>query len=343
MVLSLNTLFYAIIIILLFFVMYVLFITLLSIFINKIYFDKRMGISKYYKNIEYTHFENLKKDEFSFMSGKNKLNGGLYYYPNNNNKIIIFMHGFGPNHKDYLYEINYFAELGYKVYAFDATATGISEGKKFKGAPQLLIDLNYCIEEVNKLNNNSGIILVGHSMGAYAVSNITRFKNVKKVIAIAPFDNITDIVDYNVRKKLGRSFILFKIIFKLIQLIKFKKYANIKTFETYHFSKTPILVIQGKEDDIVKADDFIENMNINNNRYVNYLLLEEKKHRPLLSKDAIFYNYHLSHQIDNLNFKYGKNISKEIIDDFNKQINYDLKNEFDINVLKTIELFLKEE
>lgn len=331
-----------ILVILGFVLLYILFLIIVSLVIDKVYFGKRLATRNLIKDIDYTHFDNLNKDEFSFISGKNELRGGIYYYSKSNTNIAIYMHGFGVKHTNYFYEINLFANLGYTVYAFDMTATGESQGKKFKGAPQVIKDLECCIKNIKKNNPNSKILMIGHSMGAYAVANVLSLCDIHKAIVIAPFDNIVDVVQKGIIDKFGKNFFLFRFIYKLIERIKFGKYASLNTFETLFVTKTKVLVIHGTDDKTIPIDTTINSMMVNNNNNVKYLLLENKLHRPLLSEDAIMYNLSISHRIDGLRIRYKQNIPQNEIDKLNESINFDIKNKFDDSVLVEVIKFIKE-
>ncbi|WP_370631506.1 serine aminopeptidase domain-containing protein [Peptoniphilus sp. KCTC 25270] len=63
--------------------------------------------------------------------------GSLYSVGDNLKGIIIIAHGFGGGgHNSYLDCINYFAQNGYYVFAYDATGNDESEGEGVRGFPQ---------------------------------------------------------------------------------------------------------------------------------------------------------------------------------------------------------------
>lgn len=345
MILS-NTYVIPLVILLSLIVLYITFILVQIIIIEKIKFNKRINVKEYINNQEYTDYKNLKREDFSFYSKGNKLIGYKFYYDSPKDKIIIFVNGYNTTTESNIAEINLFASLGYNIYCYDNTGTGKSEGKKFGGTPQSLIDLENCIKEVSKINPNKKITLVGHSMGAHAVSNIINhydITNIDKIIAISPFNNIYDIVDENIKKTIGKSLILSKTMHKIYLWFKFKKVSTYNTYNTLRYINKPILVIHGDADDIVKPDDFIHHMMTNNNMYVKYLIQENKGHRPLLTYDAINYDLYLRHNISDLQLKYGKQIPEDEIIKLNNNIDYSLKNQLDINVINVIKEFLKEE
>lgn len=345
MILS-NNYIMALVVFLLIIILYITFIITMVIVIENKKFNKRIVVKEYIKNQDYTNHKNLKREDFSFYSNKNKLIGYKYYYNCEDEKIIIFAIGYNTTTDDYIAEINLFTSLGYTVYCYDSTGTGKSEGRKFGGVPQAIIDLENCIKEVSKINQDKKIILVGHSMGGYAVSNIINIdsiKNIDKIIAIAPFNNIVDVVYDNVKKNIGKNLFLYKTIHKIYLRIKFKKYASYNTFNTVKYINNKILIIHGEEDKIVKVDNCINSMMSNTNMFVNYLILENKDHRPLLSSDAINYNLYLNHNISDLQLKYNKSIPDDELLKMNKNIDFNLKEQLDEEVVDVIKKFLKEE
>lgn len=324
------------------FLIYIIFVLLFVLFIDRKYFNKRIVKKDYINYQSINDFKNLKKEAFTFYVNKNKLNGDVFYYNEQCEKVLIFACGFNVEYEKYLKEIDLFASIGYKVYTYNNTGCGKSEGKTFKGMPQAIIDIENCIKEVKKLNPNSEIVLVGHSMGGYAVCNVLNLENVNKVIAIAPFNHITDVVKDNSYNKIGKNIFLFTSIYKMILKIKFKKYASYKTFDTLKYVNTKVLVIHGMNDKTVKVDNCINSMMSNTNVLINYLILDNKTHDPLLSSDAINYNLFLKHQLDELKFKYKKTIPSDELKLINENINYDLKTKFDNEVINEVKKFLNE-
>jgi len=322
-------------------VLYLIFLLIIVIYVEKSRFDRRIEPKNYIKEQDYTKYNGLIREEFSFCSNKNQLKGYIFHYGKTNNKKIIFSNGFNTTTESYIPEINYFASLGYTVYCYDNTGTGKSEGLSLRGTPQSLIDLHSCINYLKK-ESDEKIILVGHSMGAHAAVNVLNFTNVDKVIAISPYDNISDVVNDHIYSKFRKNIFLFKLIHKFYLRMKFKEYAKFKTFETLKYANTKVLVIHGEEDRTVKVDSCINASMFNTNMLVKYLILENKAHRPLLSQNSINYNLFLKHQLEELRMNFGKNIPEKQIQLLNKDINYKLKNELDNDVLEVIKSFLQE-
>ena len=127
-------------------------------------------------------------------SNDHKINGFIYELENNEPKgIVIVVHGAGGGHDSYMHEICYFAKLGYKVFAYDNTGTMLSEGDKLKGFEQSLLDLRECILDIQSSLEYAGlkIILYGHSWGAFTVSSVSNYDDVKVdgIVSLSAFNH----------------------------------------------------------------------------------------------------------------------------------------------------------
>lgn len=324
-------------------ILYLSFVLSIVIFVEKSRFNKRIEVNDYIEEQDYSKFEGLIRNDFSFYSNNNKLNGYIFNYENiNNNKKIIFVNGYNTTTETNIVEINYLASLGYTVYCYDNTGVGKSEGKKFNGCPQSLIDLQNCIKHLRKDNRDEPLILVGHSMGGNAVINILNLEKIDKVVAISPYNNITDVVSENVKEKVGKKIFLFKTMHKLYLRIKFKKYASFNAYDTLKYTNSKVLVIHGINDKTVKVDDCYDFAMNNLNNNVKCLIVENKGHRPLLSINAINYNMFLDHSITELKLKFGKQIPEKELQVLRNNVNYKLKEELDEEIIREIKDFLCE-
>ena len=63
----------------------------------------------------------------------------VIYGLNNDKGLIVVVHGLGRA-DDYLAQIMYFVDSGFKVFAYDSTGCYDSEGNSIKGFPQAVLD-----------------------------------------------------------------------------------------------------------------------------------------------------------------------------------------------------------
>lgn len=308
--------------------------------IYKKIFDQRFIKEKYLKY--YTAEElGLEKKSFTYKSNNGQKIQAYLYHKNNTNPlgIIIFSHGLGGGHLAYIKEINYLVELNYYVIAYDATGCGESEGDKLNGFSQGIIDLNNLIKYIRKQPEyqNFSLILCGHSWGAYNVLNADH-NHIQKVIAISPFNDPANLLNFLSSKTLHFTLPLFPEYFKIIEKKRFKMYKE--TLISLKNTTVPCLIIHGKEDNTVipEMSYFIFKNKLNYKENLNFFLVEERFHRPLLTKEAALYDVKMNADIAKMN---NKKISEEEKENYYKNLDYDLLTQFDEKVLKEIETFLK--
>ena len=145
--------------------------------------------------IGWLHHSDYNGRHITFKSKCNELSG--WFYGGNNacpKGLIIFSHGMGVTSEYYLPEILYYAEKGYKVFAFDNTGYGTNKGW-FLGFSQAVADLKRAIDYVD--DGTLPITLIGHSMGGYAVCCVLKRldlskHHIKNIVTYAAPDNLPE-------------------------------------------------------------------------------------------------------------------------------------------------------
>ena len=83
------------------------------------------------------------REEFRFVSGKNRLAGYLYRAEGIAKGLVLYVHGIkGQADDNYAIWQNRFVASGYDVFAIDLTASGRSEGLGIDGLSQSAVDAN---------------------------------------------------------------------------------------------------------------------------------------------------------------------------------------------------------
>ena len=116
------------------------------------------------------------REELYFHSGKNRLQGFVYGAANNKGLVVISQ-GLGNNADSYLPMIMFFADKGWRVFAFNNTGVAGSEGKSTRGLYQSLVDLNAALKFIASSSALGGlpVLLLGHSWGGFAVCAVLNY------------------------------------------------------------------------------------------------------------------------------------------------------------------------
>lgn len=117
-----------------------------------------------------------------FRSGQNRLTGYLWNETRTRG-LLVFAHGMGAGVEYYLPEIHHFAAQGYKVFAFEYSGYPGSSGH-FYGFPQAVIDLKNALDFID--DGSLPVVLMGHSMGAYAVCAVQSYTVISRWTELSP-------------------------------------------------------------------------------------------------------------------------------------------------------------
>lgn len=187
-----------------------------------------------------------------FSSGRNRLAGYLWNEAGTRG-LLVFAHGMGTGVEYYLPEIHHFAAQGYKVFAFEYSGYTGSTGH-FYGFPQAVIDLKNALDYVD--DGSLPVILMGHSMGAYAVCAVRQCtdKPVDRIVAYAPFFSSDEAVIAEATGNIPKFGKLLCGLILPMQRILFGRNCNPNAVAGLSRAKTPTLVLQGSEDVEVTLD-----------------------------------------------------------------------------------------
>ena len=298
------------------------------------------------KYLKAKNFDNLNARPIDFKSNKGQtLNGFLY----SNAKVdtykalIVFSHGMGAGHHAYTTEINYFAQKGYLVLAYDNTGSCLSEGKKLYGFAQGVIDLKHALKFVESREDlkELPLLLAGHSWGGYSVCNvsaITPKNNIKGIVAFSPFNSLNKLINDNAKQKAKIDLALLYPFFDIINFMRFGKAGILRSCDSIDNSSIPTLVMHGGNDLQVTLKNSPVGLKnrISNNPNARTVLYESKYHNVYLAKDAEQYLIDTFAKIENL----GEN-SPEAYEIY-QNIDYSLITKEDLTVMDTANTFFEE-
>lgn len=315
-------------------------------------FNERFDDRHTLKYFTVDDFENLQAEPLEFDSDEGfKLKGYLYSSTliKEPKALMVVSHGLGAGHLQYTTEINYFAQQGYLVFAFDDTGCNMSEGDRLKGITQGLIDLNTALKYIdsNEKLNKLPKVLFGHSMGAFSVCNVTSINNteIKGIVALAPFKDEPSMLYEqfaaitNFRYKLVKKFLTNKYKKRFNEEI-----MKVNTIDSFEKSDIPHLIIAGDMDNIVdnmaNFDEFKARFEDKEN--YTFLSVPQRYHRPNLTLEAAKYDQDTNEELQRINGEFKGNAPKERIDTFYRELDYDLLTQMDSEVMNVIDSFLND-
>lgn len=221
-------------------------------------FGKRCDGDEKLKYFTHKDFEGLKAAPIEFPNKDGVMLRGAIYAKSGVQQpkgLIVFSHGMGGGHLSYMTEINTFAENEFAVLAYDNTGTFSSDGEKIGSFCQGPEDLKAALKFVNNHPTLSKMktVLAGHSWGGYSVCRALGDENVKVDGAVtfgAPNSGY-QVISAALGEKLSLLTPVFKLFFRMFE----GKDALIMCRDSVASAEpTPILMLQGKIDAIVKPE-----------------------------------------------------------------------------------------
>lgn len=309
-------------------------------------FGKRCEGNENLKYLKAKNFDNLNARPVSFRSDKNQTLNGFLYSGAKHAKykgLIVFSHGMGAGHLSYTTEINYFAQKGYIVLAYDNTGTCASQGKKLYGFAQGTLDLKAALdfaasrEELRELP----VLLMGHSWGGYSVCNVSALRpssEIRGIVAFSPFDSVNKLVSDIAKSKIKFGIGVLAPFFDIFHILRFGQAGLLRSCNTIASNNIPTLILHGGNDMTVSVKNSPAGLKnrIEPNPNARTVLYPSKYHNVYLAKDAEQYLNDTFAKIEKL----GKN-SPEAYEVY-QSIDYALITKEDLNVMDTVSAFLEE-
>ena len=242
-------------------------------------YDKEVGIP-YHSHFD---FIGLRQETYKFTNSDGIDIAYFYYYYDNyqKDKIILFCHGMGPGHTAYLAEINELAKAGYKVLTLDYRGCDKSGGDYLKSLNKPTRDV---MDLLKHLKLEQEIVLVGHSLGGYTALNVINLrKDIKKAVILSGFIEMSSLL----MKFVPNKFILNRILHfeRKIESL----YYGIDNISYLKNTDDDILYIQSIDDGMVPYDIGLKIVEQINNPHIKTIKLNNKKHNPNYTADAVAY------------------------------------------------------
>lgn len=297
-------------------------------------------------NYLYEHYENdYPRVNVSFNSGENTLQG--YIYGADNDKgLLVFAHGIGSGHENYMKSLMWFVDNGWRVFAYDAAGSGHSEGAGTKGLPQSALDLNAALNYIEADPELSALprFLMGHSWGGYAVTAVLNFGHkVDGVASVSGYAVPVEMIYEYAKNYVGDARFLIYPSICLYNGVLFGEYAGLSAVDGINNTDTPVLIIHGTDDktidyngaSIMRKRDLITNPN------AEYITLEGCSHTGMFdTPEAIAIKAEINETVDEM-VKQGesKDSAYAVV---NRSADLDAANQPNVEFLSQIENFFEE-
>lgn len=212
-------------------------------------FGKRPVQNEESSSYTYEHYkESLTRKEVTFKGTCAELHAFIYG-EENSKALIVFAHGIGGQHEEYMSSIAWFVKNGYRVFAVDFSGSGKSGGKGTISLAQSAIDLDSAMtyieadSELNKLPK----VLFGHSWGAHGVASALNYgHDVKATVCVAGYNCPVDQLAFS----LGKIGAFLKPYMKAYYRLNYGKKGAYTAVSGINKANTPVLLVQGEKDPI---------------------------------------------------------------------------------------------
>lgn len=186
----------------------------------------------------------------SFFNGKRRLQGYLWNETGTRG-LVVLAHGMGTGVGYHMPEVHHFADEGYRVFAFEYSGYGKSTGH-FYGFPQAVSDLKSAIDFID--DGTLPVILLGHSMGGYAVCTVGQClsRPVSAVVAYAPFYSSGEAIA-EMTRGMPRFGWLLRLLVLPVQKVLFGRRHKCSGVDGLRAARVPTLILQGSRDEEVSC------------------------------------------------------------------------------------------
>lgn len=304
------------------------------------YSDPRFTLDYYYEHYK----ADYPRVEVSFKSGENTLRGFIYG-AENDKALLVFAHGLGNVHEGYMKELLWFVDRGWRVFAYDATGSGYSEGGGTRGLPQSALDLNEALTFAENDERLSGlpVYLMGHSWGGYAVTAVLNFgHDIKGVASIAGYAEPVQMIYEFAGGVAGDLRPLLYPSICLYNKLRFKEYAALSAVDGINKSNIPVLIFHGTSDAMIGYNEsaIMNHRGEITNPHVQYVTLEGITHSGMFyTAEALAYKSEFSERRGKLLDKYNGDIPETELAALYDSADKDLVNTPNEELLTKIESF----
>ncbi|MBE6880204.1 MAG: alpha/beta hydrolase [Ruminococcaceae bacterium] len=328
--------------------------SVISLLVINHYFGEVFSRSELTEYTRYIRYDDIKEDvpryDISFNSHGTTING--HVYGSGDKGLVIAVHGLNSNEEETMDIIHYFCQKGWTVMAYNHSGCYLSGGNSQRGLAQSMIDLDSALtfcENDEKLKSLP-TVLVGHSMGGYAVCSVLNFDHdIKAVASFSGYNTPYEELCFFVRKFVGDAFATLQYPYMwLYNSALFGDKANISAVDGINKSDIPVMLIHGNDDATVPYDSagIIAHKDEITNPNVKYILRTENvvnSHTKVFySLPASEYSKEADKLLNELESKYNNEIPESELKGFYNSIDKFRMSELDKEIFDSInEMFLK--
>ncbi len=322
--------------------LFFVFSMLLSYSICGVVFSRREDVNLLALNYSDNMSENYPRQEMRFASGKNILCGYLYS-PSDPHGVIVIAHGMRGDNTSHLSEAKAFIDNGWAVFTFDGTGAGSSTGDSTVGLQQMVLDLRAAMNHLASSSETSSlpIMLYGHSMGGYAAAVAAEESEAVAVVSISAFNSPMDLMLNSGKRYVGGiAFVGYPFLY-LQNLLTFGEFTNKSASDAINNSDASFLIVHGTQDAVITDQESIMGQRENiTNSSVTYMLIDEPMRNghsgAWLTAEAMEYRHELEAVISSLQSEYDDDIPKDVIDDFQDNIDSEILYELDEDFINAV-------
>ncbi|MCL2443163.1 MAG: alpha/beta fold hydrolase [Treponema sp.] len=204
----------------------------------------------------HTWINDYPREEVSFYSGNNKLQGFIYG-ADNDKGLVVISHGIQSYADEYDRIITYLVNNGWRIFSFNNTGVDGSEGSSMIGLSQGLIDLNAALNYIYSQNvfDDLPIMIAGFSLGGYSACAVLNYEHrVNAVVSFAGFNSTREVSEYQATAEIGGIYYLFSPQVWVLEKQLFGDTANFTAIDGINKSQIPVMIVHCSNDNVIPVN-----------------------------------------------------------------------------------------
>lgn len=300
-------------------------------------------------NISYAEImDAYPREQVKFYSGENELTGYVYSAKNPQGLVVIAP-GLSDGAEDYTSVAMGFADLGFRVFAFDTTGSFESEGDSSIGFSQEVLDLDAALTYIEKDAElkDLPLYLFGHSRGGYASAMMcNKSHNIKAIATVGAVNSPMEITMEWSKNYVGPLALTgYPALYAYQSMVFGSEIMSTTGAEAIDEGDVPALVLHCENDVTVSIDgsSIYAHKDEVDNPKAKFMLYENEEnagHTTLLfTKEANDYREEIHDEYEHLTTLYNGEIPEDIEAEFLNSIDSMKAQSANTELLKTITEF----